>query len=408
MSYSVLISAYSHAVGHVRPGLSYLLVGQALALRRAGERRGIRVYVASTREEDTQGLWDQVRAAFKADEILLLQDETTSLTRAAADLLGRGQHLVAHVQGTRQLRALAGLKKEHPGRLAIVYTVQSFRNASWKRRPYSWLLSRMLRRHADYCIFLSPFAMGQFVNSGKLMRAGVEGLRGGGILPSGCDTGSGEKPTRQNALGPELVTALNDPDGFRFLYLAALKPGKGHEWLVEGVAEPLQRHRHASVILAGWGSEAIRDRVRRRAEEYGITDQVVMPGAIDRQLVPELLGQCHAGIVPSVSETFGHCILEPMVAGLPVVGTRKGAGQWLIMDYHTGIGVEYGDRRGMARAVEYLITHRDEAAAMGRNAAQAVRAVCDWDRIAESHFRLYESLVESGDRPCEQRAGHGG
>jgi len=390
--FAILLPAFSHGVRNVRSGLSLHLANQALALRDVAREAGVKVYVASTTQEDTPGLWDRVRAGFDSDEIITLADEGTALTRAASELLERHKRLLAHVQGTRQLQALLPAKRRHCERLKIVYSVHSFRNASWRRWPYSWLLSRRLSGYVDYTLFLSPFAVGEFVHARRLLRAGRAG-----VMPLGADEHLKGRDPRPGELGAELEAVLAAPDAFSFIYLAALKAGKGHEWLVEGAAPVLRHHRNAKIILAGWGEESVRRRVQTAAVRLDIAAQVLMPGAISRDLVPWLLAKCQASIVPSRSETFGQCIVEPMAAGLPVIGTRKGVGQWLVMDYYTGIGVEYGDSRGLGRAIEYLVTHRSAAAEMGQNAASAVRALLGWNHIAAGHFRTYVAIM-SGAR----------
>ena len=402
-NFAILFPAYSHGVKNVRPGLSLHLAKQALALHEVAREARVKVYVASTPDEDTPGLWDRLRAAFGPEEILELEDECASLTRAAADLLRRHSRVLVHVQGTRQLMALIPVKRCHGRRLKIVYSVHSFRNASWRRLPYSWLLSYRLSRYVDYSLFLSPFAVSRFARADRLLRSGRAG-----VMPLGVEEDTVPRVPRPGEIHPDLMSTLAEPGAFRFIYLAAFKPGKGQEWLVEAAGPVLRRHRNARIILAGWGDETLRRRITVAAARHNIAPQILMPGPISRDLIPWLLEHCEAGVVPSRSETFGQCIVEPMIAGLPVVGTRTGVGEWLLMDYHTGIGIEYGDGPGLARAIAYLVTHPGAAATMGRNAASTVRAVLGWRDVGACHFRLYSALMEGSeptlDQDCQLRS----
>ncbi len=392
MKFTVLIPAFSYAVKHVRPGLSLHLACQALALRRVAEPLGIRVVVASTPDEDSPGLWDRIRDAFDAEDIYLLDDGYTSLAQATSDLVKQHGRVVAHIQGTRQLRTLAGLRKEFPDRVRLVFTVHSFRNASWKRQPYSWILSHMLRRSVDHTVFLSPYAMNQFVNHKAVFNAGR-----GSIVPLGIewDWEQGCEKPDLSFLDENVRGSIEDEAAFNFVYLAAFKPGKGHDWMFRSMAPVFRRHRNARLVLPGWGSDQIQTSLRTLASRLDIASQVLWPGRISRQDVVNLLRCCHAGIIPSRSETFGQCIVESMAAGLPVLGTRKGVGEWLIMDYSTGIGVGYGDQDALARAADYCLTHREAASAMGKRAAKLVRLAFDWDEIAASHLRIYQSLFQA-------------
>lgn len=386
MSFGILLPAYSLAVKNVRAGLTYHLVGLACAVRRAAGGRPI--HVASTAGEDVRGLWERVRGEFPAERVIELADESAALTQAAKRVLEVERRLVVHTHSTRQLQAVAELRRRYGDRVRVVYTVHSFRNASWRRIPYALVLQRLLRRSADYTIFLSCGAMAEFVGLRRVLLGGR-----GGHMPFAYEQPAGwdAAPTDADSVPAPLRTALAQ-DAFRFIYLAAFKPGKGHEWLTRGVGPALRTHRNAQIIFAGWGEEAIRARVAAIAREEHIAEQIVMPGSIGREIVPWLLSQCHAAIVPSVSETFAQCVVEPMCCGLPVVGTRRGVSHWAIMDYYTGLGIEYGDGPGAARAVAYLAANPQAAAQMGRNAAAVARSVFDWDRVGEAHVRLYESL----------------
>ena len=144
------------------------------------------------------------------------------------------------------------------------------------------------------------------------------------------------------------------------------------------------------------------ERVATVAARHGISSQIVMPGPLSRDLIPWLLQRCEAGVVASRSETFGQCIVEPMAAGLPVVGTRTGVGEWLLMDYRTGVGVDYGDGPGLAGAIDYLVRHPAAAAEMGRNAASTVRSSLGWTDLAACHLRVYTALVERVDTVPER------
>jgi glycosyltransferase involved in cell wall biosynthesis len=56
------------------------------------------------------------------------------------------------------------------------------------------------------------------------------------------------------------------------------------------------------------------------------------------------------------------------------------------------IGVHYGDRKAMARAVEYFVTHPEDVARMGENAGNLARGLFTWQNVTASHLRIYQSL----------------
>jgi len=387
MKLAVLCVVYS------RTGqLSYHFVSHACALRRLANDPEVSVCVACMPGVGhATGLLDQIKTTFTADEVYMLENGTSALAQTVEGLLVQYETVVVHLRGTRQLHALVELKRRQPNRIKIVYEVYSYRNTTWQRLPYSWLLSHYLRRYADYTIFLSPFALYHFARG----RAVTKGGRGGVMPPAinELDPSLRRQPAPAR-LNDELVAILENPDTFRFIYLAQFLRGKGHRWLVEGAAPALRRHRHAQLIFAGSRGEKAQATIRALTKSLDIAHQVIFAGFIDRNDVPWVLSHCHAGIMASVSETFGYTTIEPMAAGLPFLGTRKGVAEWILFDYHTGLSYEYGERAGVERAIEYMVTHPEDARQMGENAARLVKSLFNWDNVIGSHLRIYASLIQ--------------
>ena len=83
-------------------------------------------------------------------------------------------------------------------------------------------------------------------------------------------------------------------------------------------------------------------------------------------------------VVASDQEPFGRTVVEAMATGLPVVATRCGGPEEIIVDRETGLLVPLDDPRAMADAVEAVVRDPDLARKMG----QAGR------RRAEASFSL--------------------
>jgi glycosyltransferase involved in cell wall biosynthesis len=190
-----------------------------------------------------------------------------------------------------------------------------------------------------------------------------------------------------------LWQALHDETLFKFLYLAKFVVGKGHDWLVRGMAPVLRNHSHARLVLAG-ADRGLMGQIKRQAAKLGIAEQVIFPGHVKRDSVPWLAAHCQVGIVPSVSETFGRNYLEPWRAGIPVIGTRAGIAEWFLQDYLTGIGFLHGDEGELARAAEFMIAHPEDAEQMGRNARGMAQLLFSWPRSVSCNLRLYKALLE--------------
>ncbi len=82
---------------------------------------------------------------------------------------------------------------------------------------------------------------------------------------------------------------------------------------------------------------------------------------------------CHVLVLPSVFEGFGLVIPEAMATGMPVIASTHSIGPEMIREGIDGYVLEPDDVEGLAAKLDYLATHRREAAEMGRQAAQRRR-----------------------------------
>ncbi|MEZ0154839.1 MAG: glycosyltransferase family 4 protein [Candidatus Reddybacter sp.] len=86
----------------------------------------------------------------------------------------------------------------------------------------------------------------------------------------------------------------------------------------------------------------------------------------------DLLAATTVHVSTSKQETFGLTIAEAMVCCRPVVATRCGGPEEVIIDNKTGLIVDVGDYNAVAAAVLYLLDNPLKAAAMGKAGKERV------------------------------------
>jgi glycosyltransferase involved in cell wall biosynthesis len=88
-------------------------------------------------------------------------------------------------------------------------------------------------------------------------------------------------------------------------------------------------------------------------------------------------------------------LFEYMAAGLPVVASNFLLWKEIVEGNRCGITVDPLDPKAIAQAIEYLLTHPEEARQMGENGRQAVEEKYNWKKEAEKLLALYKELVDS-------------
>lgn len=110
--------------------------------------------------------------------------------------------------------------------------------------------------------------------------------------------------------------------------------------------------------------------------------------------IPDLYAQCDAWIMSSRTEGFGLPILEAMACRTPVVSTRTGASEDLIVEGVNGYVVDIDDSAAMAeRLCQILALSKDNWQTMSQ-AAHATANDYSWDDAAKSFEAALLEIVE--------------
>ena len=356
----------------------------------------IDLYFAAIDEESQSGFWGAVRNVFPESRIIRSNGFAGLADRIVAVANGY-QRVIVHTAGgwgqTKRIRSsLMRVSRDIRNRISLVGTTHSYRNDSWLRVPMSLFQCCLYRLYYRAAIFQCSYAVDRFCGGRRLLKDGR-----GVIIPLGCeDFGHQESAVINEPLPGELKSVLDNPQLFKFIYLAAFRPGKNHTWLVTAMSEVLKTHQNARLILCGTGSVAIMSSVKQLISMRAVGTQVLMPGQVERSSIPCILSKCDCAVVTSSSETFGHSFLEPMFAGLPVLGTAVGVGCDIIKDGRTGKIISLKDVVGFQQAAAKMIENREQTAKMGEWAHQLVVNSYSHEAVARQHVKLYKQILSEG------------
>jgi len=154
--------------------------------------------------------------------------------------------------------------------------------------------------------------------------------------------------------------------------------------------------RDAVLVIAGDGPE--RAEVAREARSLGpggTESRVRILGDVSRCRLADLYRAADAVVIPSIPhegvvEATSISALEAMSSGAPVIASRIGGLAELIEDGRTGILVDHGDPRAIARAIVRVLEDRDSAHAIGL----AARSYVERERSTASCVRGLVDLYE--------------
>ncbi len=199
-----------------------------------------------------------------------------------------------------------------------------------------------------------------------------------------------------NAVRPErfpedLKAALPAPAGvFTVGFLGTLKAWHGLSVLTEAFALLHTRHSQTRLLIVGDGPE--HDRVAADIAARGLVGASTLTGAVAPEQVPGLLVSMDVAVAPYPRlEQFYFSplkVYEYMAARLPVVASRIGQLEKLIVPEVNGLLVEPGDSSALAAALEQLLTNPELRLRLGRAGRATVLREYTWDSVAQRIFQL--------------------
>jgi glycosyltransferase involved in cell wall biosynthesis len=159
-------------------------------------------------------------------------------------------------------------------------------------------------------------------------------------------------------------------------FMGALSKRKGIVDLVEAMPAVLACERRAQLVVAGddAGAETL---IREKVDKYKLHEHVRLLGY--RPDGRKILASADVVVVPSTSDPLPLVVLEAMVEGRPIVATRNGGCEEMVVDGETGYLVEpesdsknVGSNSEIAEKIHELISHPDLARRMGERARAVV------------------------------------
>ncbi|CAG1022322.1 N-acetyl-alpha-D-glucosaminyl L-malate synthase [Methylococcales bacterium] len=174
------------------------------------------------------------------------------------------------------------------------------------------------------------------------------------------------KSFNDKASSIELKKQLNIPFNTRLVsYVGALTPRKDIVTFINAANYITSKTENIVFLLVGQSEEPYITELNSLIDELSLRNNLFILG--QRNDIPALMHATDVLVLTSIQEAFGRVIIEAMAASKPVVATKSGGPEEIIVDGETGFLVPVKDAQAIANKVTYLLEHPDQAQAMGEN-----------------------------------------
>jgi glycosyltransferase involved in cell wall biosynthesis len=380
---------------------------RALFMARALVKRGHRVKILMPpydNPDDSGRVWEQ--DGVQLENMVLRRNDLWHQLVVPLRLARRTIQLdadVVHVFKPIAYSGLAGVYLSRCSRRPLVLDTDDWEGtggwndvnpypALWKRL-FDWQ-ERWLARHADAVTVVSRTLQTQ------VWGFGVDPARTV-YLPNGPDARLRDLHEVSEEQKAQVRARLGVGDAPFALYLGHIPHGTDLDLAVDALASIRDQLPAAKLVIAGTGDGLLG--LRARAREAGVAERVIFPGWIEHDQAHLYVAAAGAIVNPYRDSliTRSKCagkVIAAMAMGKAVITSRLGENLQYIEDGRSGLLTEPGDAGDVARALLAVLSDRELAEELGRNARRRLWEKFDWDsRVGEIEQAYRIALAQGGE-----------
>jgi glycosyltransferase involved in cell wall biosynthesis len=175
--------------------------------------------------------------------------------------------------------------------------------------------------------------------------------------------------------------------------VANFRPVKGLTDFLQAAARVHREFPGSRFVLVGNGPQ--RQELLELAGKMGVAPATTFLGHSTK--ISDIIPAFDVAVQSSISESFSNVLIEYMAAQRPIVATRVGDAERIIVSGKDGLLVSPGSERELGEAILSLVRNPEEAAAIARRAREKVEDNWEFTKILERYQSFYQELV--GARP---------
>jgi len=174
------------------------------------------------------------------------------------------------------------------------------------------------------------------------------------------------------------------------VYAAQLEEHKGHEILLKAFKKVLNNYNDVYLVLIGNGSN--KDHLINLSRDMNIEKNVIFTGKLEYELTINIMSGASIAVVPSYKETFCHALIEPMSLGVPVITTKVGIAEEIIINGETGYIVPHEISK-ISEKIIFLLKNPDIKERIAKKGKRTVEDKFNIIKVSEELIDIYSSVL---------------
>lgn len=301
-------------------------------------------------------------------------------------LIEKGRYHIVHTHSSKA-GVLGRLAAWLAGTPLIVHTLHSL--VFHEYQP--WIINRSWRLAKKICAPVTDYFISvSSIISEKAVAAGIDKPEKFRTIYSGMEldwflnaTFDAEKVKREFGIPSDAPVVGK---------IARLFPLKGHDQLMDAAPEIVKRVPNVRFFLIGDGM--LLEHLQKRASEYGILDNFVFAGLIERTRIPEMISAMDVVVHTSLREGLARVLPQSLAMGKPCVSFDIDGAPEVVIDDYTGYLVKAFDSEGLALRVAQLLEDDELRHKLGENGRRHVDPNFRTEKMVADISEVYQMLLE--------------
>jgi glycosyltransferase involved in cell wall biosynthesis len=184
--------------------------------------------------------------------------------------------------------------------------------------------------------------------------------------------------------------------------------------VIEAFGQVAKHHPSWELCLVGSSRpQSFEQEMKDLADRRGVEANVKFIEWVPYEEKERLSSQASMGVItylPGSNNTscLPNKLFDYMLVGLPVVASNFPLYREVVEPNRCGLIVDPSKPEEIARAMEYLIEHPEEARTMGENGRRAVLEKYNWEKESERLLQIYSAVLEMERRLPQRHRGEQG
>ncbi len=184
------------------------------------------------------------------------------------------------------------------------------------------------------------------------------------------------------------------------LFVGNPKPHKNLDNVVLAYARARELYDFDAPLVCVGDRSGIEFKIRQRAEQLGLQDQIVLLGHVDQAVLPAIYQGARLFLYPTLYEGFGLPVVEAMASRVPVITSNTSALKEIAAGYaHL---VNPLDVEAMATAIVQCLSDEEHHSSL-RKVGERRSQDFSWSRAAARTLDIYRLALESGRGRSDSR-----